>query len=59
MNWEFRCPCHGSVFNGDGSNREGPAPAPLIWYALEISPDDGQLVVNGARQVDKNFRLVA
>lgn len=58
INWEFRCPCHGSVFLGDGTNSEGPAPKPLKWHPLEISPDDGQLVVDLSKEVEKDFRLV-
>jgi len=56
--WEFLCPCHGSKFRGDGVNYAGPAPRPLQWYQLEISPDDGQLVVDFRREVDRGFRLV-
>jgi cytochrome b6-f complex iron-sulfur subunit len=54
---EFQCPCHGSKFYGDGTNYAGPAPRPLPWYKLEVSPDDGQLVVNTAAEVDQNTRL--
>lgn len=53
----FGCPCHGSHYNGDGSNIDGPAPRPLAWYHLSISPDDGQLVVDLAREVGHDFRL--
>ena len=54
---EFECPCHGSKYHGDGTNYAGPAPAPLAWHRLEISPDDGQLVVNLAETVSQDYRL--
>jgi cytochrome b6-f complex iron-sulfur subunit len=55
--FEFHCPCHGSKFYSDGTNFAGPAPRPLRWYRLELSPDDGQLVVNMGDEVEQNFRL--
>ena len=55
---EFHCPCHGSKFHGEGTNYAGPAPRPLQSFHIEISPADGQLVVDLAREVDRDFRLV-
>ncbi|MDJ0976116.1 MAG: ubiquinol-cytochrome c reductase iron-sulfur subunit [Planctomycetota bacterium] len=30
----YHCPCHGSVFDAEGVNTEGPAPRPLPWHPL-------------------------
>jgi menaquinol-cytochrome c reductase iron-sulfur subunit len=55
--FEFQCPCHGSKFYGDGMNYAGPAPEPLHWFRLELSPDDGQLVVDMNEEVERSYRL--
>jgi cytochrome b6-f complex iron-sulfur subunit len=54
---EFHCPCHGSKYRGDGTNYAGPAPRPLVWHELQVSPDDGQLVVDLGQTVGRDFRL--
>lgn len=55
--YEFHCPCHGSKYYGDGTNYAGPAPRALDYFKLEMSPDDGQLIVDMSQVVDQNFRL--
>jgi cytochrome b6-f complex iron-sulfur subunit len=54
---EFHCPCHGSKYYGDGTNYAGPAPRPLDYFKLEVSPDDGQLIVDMSQRVGQDFRL--
>ncbi len=57
MTHRFLCPCHGSQYSGDGGNVSGPAPKPLAWFHLSVAPDDGQLVVDLAQEVGRDFRL--
>ena len=54
---EFHCPCHGSKYYGDGTPYAGPAPRPLNYYKVELSPDDGQLIVDLAETVEQDFRM--
>jgi cytochrome b6-f complex iron-sulfur subunit len=53
---EFYCSCHGSIFSEDGTNLTGPAPRPLLWYPLALSPD-GNLVVETSKQVSKEYKF--
>ena len=42
---KFKCPCHGSGFDPEGINYEGPAPRPLDRAKVELDPE-GQVVVD-------------
>ena len=35
---KFKCPCHGSGFDTEGINYEGPAPKPMLRCHLELDP---------------------
>ena len=42
---KFKCPCHGSGYDSEGINFEGPAPRPLDRAKVELDPE-GQIVVD-------------
>ena len=44
---KFKCPCHGSGYDPEGINYEGPAPRPLDRATISLDPE-GQIVVNTA-----------
>src|SRR5271166_2863261 len=45
---KFKCPCHGSGYDSEGINFEGPAPRPMDRARVELAPD-GQIVVDVSR----------
>lgn len=42
---KFKCPCHGSGYDAEGINFEGPAPWPMDRAHVELDPE-GQIVVD-------------
>jgi len=42
---KFKCPCHGSGYDSDGINFEGPAPRPMDRAKIELNAE-GQIVVD-------------
>jgi len=42
---KFKCPCHGSGYDSEGINFEGPAPRPMDRAKVSLTPD-GQIEVN-------------
>ncbi len=48
---KFKCPCHGSGYDSEGINFEGPAPRPMDRANLEVDAE-GQIVVDTSRLYD-------
>ena len=42
---KFKCPCHGSGYDGEGINFEGPAPRPMDRAKVELDAE-GQILVD-------------
>jgi len=45
---KFKCPCHGSGYDSEGVNFEGPAPRPMDRAHVEFAPD-GEILVDVAK----------
>ena len=45
---KFKCPCHGSGYDSEGINFEGPAPRPMDRASVQLAPD-GQIIVDTSR----------
>ncbi len=45
---KFKCPCHGSGYDSEGINFEGPAPRPMDRAELALAPD-GQILVDTSK----------
>jgi cytochrome b6-f complex iron-sulfur subunit len=52
----FACPCHGSLYDANGQVSRGPAPQPLSWFGLSLSPR-GELVVDQGRLMTPDYRF--
>jgi cytochrome b6-f complex iron-sulfur subunit len=48
---KFKCPCHGSGYDSEGINFEGPAPRPMDRAHVELDAE-GQIVVDIAKLYD-------
>jgi cytochrome b6-f complex iron-sulfur subunit len=48
---KFKCPCHGSGYDSEGINFEGPAPRPMDRAHVELDAE-GQIVVNVGKLYD-------
>ncbi|MGH9703294.1 MAG: ubiquinol-cytochrome c reductase iron-sulfur subunit, partial [Candidatus Acidiferrales bacterium] len=45
---KFKCPCHGSGYDSEGVNFEGPAPRPMDRAYLKLDPT-GKMIVDTSR----------
>ena len=46
---KFKCPCHGSGFDKNGINFEGPAPRPLERYKITLN-DTGEIIIDKTKK---------
>jgi len=53
----YHCPCHGSVFDDQGSVKSGPAPRALEWFLVTLSKDS-RLLVDKNQRVNQDKYLV-
>ena len=53
----YDCPCHGSIFDDQGTVKSGPAPRSLIWFSVALSKDN-RLLVDKSKQVNPDKYLV-
>lgn len=51
----IRCSCHGARFSANGAVRGGPAPDPLVHFAVEIDTS-GEIMIRGEQRVSAETR---
>ena len=56
-NLGYHCPCHGSLFDAQGTVKSGPAPRPLEWFLVTLSKDS-RLLVDKTQRVSPEKYLV-
>ncbi len=50
----WACPCHGSRYFIDSTNFYGPAPRPMDWVEVTVTPDGFLFVDRGKKVVQRN-----
>ena len=50
----WACPCHGSRYFIDSTNFYGPAPRPMDWVDVSVTPDGFLFVDRGKKVVQRN-----
>lgn len=53
----YHCPCHGSIFDDQGTVKSGPAPRALAWFQVSLTKD-GRLLIDKSRTVAADKYLV-
>jgi len=54
----YHCPCHGSVFNNEGTRTAGPAPKALSWFLVSLSKDNRLVVDKNQRVTEEKYLVV-
>ena len=51
----FHCPCHGSIFFRNGVKESGPAPSPLQYFPISVTPTGDVQVDTGSPTSRSDF----
>jgi cytochrome b6-f complex iron-sulfur subunit len=49
----FHCPCHGSIYFENGVKESGPAPRPLDYFPITVTPT-GDVQVNTGKPTSRS-----